>query len=236
MERQQSAATLIQSHFRRLLTQQRYLRMTQACIKLQAAFRRHMQCSRFNRMRNAALTIQGHYRYHALRQQTRNAFLAKKAAAVVIQRGYRQHRERKARTVCAVTVIQAAVRGWLMRLHFARLWEAASTLQANVRGYLARRRYGRLRRAAVTLQQCYRAQCSMRKCVQWYQEQRRACVMLQAAARGWTPRKRVGVIQVRRGSHACSAQCVVLMLFCACHLTTSVRCALSCTMQGSAIS
>ena len=134
MERQQSAATLIQSHFRRLLTQQRYLRMTHACIKLQAAFRRHMQCSRFNRMRNAALTIQGHYRYHALRQKTRNAFLAKKAAAVVIQREYRQHRERKARTVCAVTVFQAAVRGWLMRLHFARLWEAASTLQANVRG------------------------------------------------------------------------------------------------------
>ncbi|XP_074164767.1 abnormal spindle-like microcephaly-associated protein isoform X2 [Sminthopsis crassicaudata] len=98
-------------------TRENFLRVKEATIKIQSAFRRCCVRNQLIKRHKAACLIQAVYRGHKRRQN----FLQLKAASVIIQRRFQARKAGKCERLKyikmkkAVIMLQALVRGWLVR-------------------------------------------------------------------------------------------------------------------------
>ncbi|XP_038063476.1 abnormal spindle-like microcephaly-associated protein homolog [Patiria miniata] len=182
---QEAAAQTIQDAVRLFLTRRHHQRLLGSIIKLQAMRRRVIACRQVEALRQAQL------------EQHRDR------AATSIQayvRGLlaRRHYQKTLKTI----IIQSALRGYIARKDYLQTRQAVISLQAAVRCRLKRCRFVQMRQAAVVLQQRFRAKHLGSKQRALYSLQRRACISLQAAFRGYACRqmyrkKRLAVIAIQ---------------------------------------
>ncbi|KAM3620124.1 uncharacterized protein V6R79_018615 [Siganus canaliculatus] len=237
LRKKHCAAMVIQAQFRMHRLRMAYLAAKCAAIIIQERFRakmlRDQQVQRYRAMKCAAVVIQATYRGHRTRKevaemhhaaaviqrkflavQERKRFLAIKAAALVCQQRFRAATQaRKDRldylSKCkAVTCLQAAYRGHVVRKELRVQQKAAVTIQAYVRMNQQRSCYMRLRWAAGVLQVRYRANKKMSEDRRVLSAKRRAAVVLQAAFRGMKSRRAIAQRQqaaavIQRAYRAC---------------------------------
>ncbi|XP_076880706.1 abnormal spindle-like microcephaly-associated protein [Brachyhypopomus gauderio] len=191
------AAVLIQrrfrGHLRRREARDRFLKLRRSAVVTQAVFRGIRTRRQITRLRFAAAVIQR--RYLAYRERRR--FLSLKDAVECCQRRRRAivsaRREREAFLAKrhAALVIQAAYRGTRVRQQMRIRLQAAVTIQSHVRKHINRRYYQRLLWAASTIQQRYRVNALVRRAKASMQQTRWAIVVLQAAFRGMKVRRSI---------------------------------------------
>ncbi|NXN91306.1 ASPM protein, partial [Rhinopomastus cyanomelas] len=159
---QRQAAITLQSAFRVMKARQ-LARRLRAARKVQSFLRMAVQRRKFIRLKTAATTLQACYLMHKARSQ----YARYKTAAVVLQRCYRSrlavahHRRSYLQARRSVTLVQAAVRGFIQRKRFRRIRGSAIRIQASYRGLKARRQLNQMRAARV-IQSWFRG-CRARK-------------------------------------------------------------------------
>ncbi|XP_071202466.1 abnormal spindle-like microcephaly-associated protein [Salvelinus alpinus] len=190
----QRAAIVLQCRYRALVagrTQQAlYSQLKLATVKLQAAYRR----SRELRMKHQAATvIQAQLRMHKVRQ----AYLATKVAAIIVQQHYRANRlrdlqmQRYTSVKSAAVVIQAVYRGHRARMEVARMHHSAMVIQRRFLTFRDRKRFLEVKTAVLLCQQRCRDVAMVRKDQRDYLLKLRAATALQAAFKGMKVRKQL---------------------------------------------
>ncbi|XP_054645334.1 abnormal spindle-like microcephaly-associated protein [Dunckerocampus dactyliophorus] len=193
----QSAAIIIQSHYRALLEgreqQHVYRKQKKAALKIQAVYRAWRAREEIKKRHNAARVIQAKFRMY----RARMAYLATKCAAVIIQERFRakilmNQQLKKYRVMkSAAVVIQASYRGHRTRMDIVEMHSAAVVIQRQFLTFHERNKFVSIRRAAMVFQQRYRALTLMREVQTDYLSKRRAATCLQAAFRGYKVRKQL---------------------------------------------
>ena len=138
---------------------------------LQAFVRSTLARKHYNQLKRSTLFIQRTWRSQQMTRIQRKNYLELRRATVVLQR---------------------SIRAWLLLRARER---NAEKIQALFRGYQARRRYRAILSATHTLQKYARSFLASSRLRQHYLQQRSACVVLQAAMRGWKVRQRVATLR-----------------------------------------
>ncbi|CAL8307358.1 unnamed protein product [Lota lota] len=161
------AVILLQAAYRGQRVRKAISRQHRASTMIQASFRKHREQVKFKAMRLSTIIIQRYYRSCVLQRADRGHFLKVKQSAIVLQ---------------------AAVRGYLIRRAINEQNHAATLIQSHWRSLVQRRSFQRLREAAMTLQRILRAVWLARATKQHYMRKRRAAMTLQTHFRGWIAR------------------------------------------------
>ncbi|XP_015826622.3 abnormal spindle-like microcephaly-associated protein [Nothobranchius furzeri] len=167
-KRIRSAAVIVQAAYRGLRVRRDVAGWHRAATVIQSAFRRHREQVKYRAMRLSTVLIQRRYRACVLQRRNRDHFL---------------------KTKQSVVILQAAFRGYRVRMETAKMHRAASVIQANFRRYKQQTTFIKQLWAARVLQQRFRAQKCKNHEAKRYQELRKAAVILQAACRGMKSRK-----------------------------------------------
>ncbi|XP_049911011.1 abnormal spindle-like microcephaly-associated protein isoform X1 [Epinephelus moara] len=162
------AAVILQAAYRGQQVRKEVARWHQAATVVQSAFRKHREEVKFQAMRLSAIIIQRHYRSYILQRHVRGKFLKVRNSAIVLQAAFRGHR---------------------VRSSIAKMHRAATVIQANFKRHKQQSAFRRQHWAACVLQQRFRAQRQRDIEVKYYQQRRKAAVMLQAAYRGMKSRR-----------------------------------------------
>ncbi|KAM8874665.1 abnormal spindle-like microcephaly-associated protein isoform 2-T2 [Spinachia spinachia] len=153
------AAAIVQAAFRGQQVRKQVAGWHQAATVIQCAFRKHREEVKYRAMRLSAILIQRYYRACILQRQQRETFLKMKQSTVAIQAAFRGWCVRMdvRRQNQAATVIQSCWKCSAQRRTFLRTRETAVRLQRRVRAVRARKSYTQKREAAMTLQNHWRA-------------------------------------------------------------------------------
>eukprot|EP00070_Physeter_catodon_P023738 XP_023986460.1 abnormal spindle-like microcephaly-associated protein isoform X2 [Physeter catodon] len=184
------AACLIQMHYRAYSTGRKqhhlYLKVKAAVVILQSAYRGMRVRKKIKGHHKAAAAIQSRFRAY----QTKKKYATYRAAAVIIQRWYRDtkmaDRQRKEYLTLkkAAVKIQAVYRGVAVRRQIQHMHTAATLIKAVFKMQQSRRRYHQMRTAAVIIQTVWRRH----KARKYLREVKAAC-KIQAWYRCWKARK-----------------------------------------------
>uniref|UniRef100_H3D460 Assembly factor for spindle microtubules n=1 Tax=Tetraodon nigroviridis TaxID=99883 RepID=H3D460_TETNG len=195
----QSAAVVIQCRYRALVLgrkqQNEYRVLRQATTTIQAMYRGFRAREELKKRHAAARAIQTQFRMYRMR----TVFLATKFAAIFVQEHYRaiKLRDRQQQTYTAMRaaarVIQAGYRGYRTRREVAQMHQAAAVIQRRFLSIRERKRFLAIKTAVLVCQQRFRAVTLMRKARSDYLSQRRAVISLQAACRGYLGRKHLRI-------------------------------------------
>ncbi|KAI4876255.1 hypothetical protein NFI96_005175 [Prochilodus magdalenae] len=156
------AAISLQAYFRGQRVRKEIIQCHKAAKVIQASFRRHREITKFQAMRLAAIIVQRHYRSYLVAKASREKFLTLKKSAVLIQAAFRGYSLRLsvARKHQAATIVQAAFRMHKQRCVFKRQCWSASILQERFRawklGCQQRQAYQQMKVAAINLQKSFR--------------------------------------------------------------------------------
>ncbi|XP_053098954.1 abnormal spindle-like microcephaly-associated protein [Hemicordylus capensis] len=184
------AAVVLQSAFRAKQARKE-ANMLKPVIKIQACFRAYVVRKRCLNLKLAVVKIQSFIKMKAARKY----YCALREATRYVQRRYRSRKHalqlqgeyRKLRSTCIL--LQAVVRGNLVRKRI-RMWqEAAVVLQAWYRMTRERRHFLRIRGATVLIQLYFRQYREQRSQRQKLLQVKKAAICLQAAYRGYRLRK-----------------------------------------------
>jgi abnormal spindle-like microcephaly-associated protein len=129
-----SAAVILQSHWRRYTQRSKYLKTKMAAVTIQAAWRAHFCLTAYFGMKMATQLVQGRWRFvkHLrMKKQARQ----REVAAVKVQAWWKMTKDRRK--------FKMQKRGVLV-------------LQAHLRGHLARQQLRRQQVAALRIQQYYK--------------------------------------------------------------------------------
>ncbi|KAL6108354.1 aspm [Pungitius sinensis] len=165
-----------------------HLEMLRAAIILQAAFRGQQVRKQVADWHHAATVIQSAFRKH--REEVK--FRAMRLSAIIIQRFYsacilqRQQRETFLKTRESAITLQAAFRGWFVRMNMSRQNQAATVIQSWWKCSVQRRTFQRARATAVKLQRRVRAVRERNS----YTRKREAAMTLQKHWRAWIERRK----------------------------------------------
>ncbi|XP_045431978.1 abnormal spindle-like microcephaly-associated protein isoform X2 [Pipistrellus kuhlii] len=227
VRRERRAVLRIQAAFCAARARRRFQRLRAAALVLQRRWRARAagrrQRAAYTGLRRAALTLQAARRGWAARRQiqrrhacaaviqarfrarrARRRYAACRAAAIAIQRWYRQvsaarqQRRHYLRLQEAAVRMQAAFRGQRARRQLQRMHRAAAAIQAAFRMHRARERFRRARAAAVAIQRRFRARRQGRAQRAQFVAVLRAVRVLQASwrgARAGRPRRAAALIQ-----------------------------------------
>ncbi|XP_074655688.1 uncharacterized protein LOC141909201 [Tubulanus polymorphus] len=185
------AVITIQRSYRRMirrrLDEADRRRQDGAAVIIQSAWRRYSQRRNYEQKKLNAIAIQSAWRMFSARRE----FARRKWAAITIQKTYRGYSRRVEFLVRkgACIAIQAVVRGWLARLRYRRQQLAAMCVQSCVRAFLLRRRFVRQKQAAITIQRFYRATKAARSIRADYLKRRDSIVCIQAFYRMFAARE-----------------------------------------------
>ncbi|XP_037325617.2 abnormal spindle-like microcephaly-associated protein [Pungitius pungitius] len=159
------AAVVLQAAFRGQQVRKQVAGWHHAATVIQSAFRKHREEVKFRAMRQCAIIIQRFYRACILQRQQRETFLRTKRSAITLQAAFRGWFVRMdvSRQNQAATVIQSWWKCSVQRRAFQRARATAVKLQRRVRAVRERNRYARMREAAMTLQKHWRAWIERRK-------------------------------------------------------------------------
>uniref|UniRef100_G3NR41 Assembly factor for spindle microtubules n=1 Tax=Gasterosteus aculeatus aculeatus TaxID=481459 RepID=G3NR41_GASAC len=181
------AAVVLQAAFRGRQVRKQVAGWHQAATVIQSAFRKHREEVKFRAMRLSAVIIQRYYRACVLQRQQRGKFLKTKQSAVTIQ---------------------AAFRGWCLRMDIRRQNHAATVIQSCWKCSVQRRSFQRTRETAVKLQRRFRAVRERNS----YARKREAATTLQKHCRAWIERHKViGLMWAQKtGKHEVTVLCILL--------------------------
>ncbi|XP_038857683.1 abnormal spindle-like microcephaly-associated protein [Salvelinus namaycush] len=190
----QRAAIVLQCRYRALVAgrrqQAQYSQLKLATVKLQAAYRRSRE---LRTKHQGATVIQAQLRMHKVRQ----AYLATKVAAIIVQQHYRANRlrdlqmQRYTSVKSAAVVIQAVYRGHRARMEVARMHHSAMVIQRRFLTFRDRKRFLAVKTAVLLCQQRCRDVAMVRKDQRDYLLKLRAATALQAAFKGMKVRKQL---------------------------------------------
>ncbi|CAI0468264.1 unnamed protein product [Linum tenue] len=213
--RQNNAAIVIQSEFRKFREHQKYIRVLNArrnaismraqisaAIVIQKHTRSWITRSRYKQL--AATKVQSNFRGWLARKEIERA--KQNNAVIIIQSEFRKFRERQkyiralnarreAISMCArisaAIVIQKHTRSLITRSRYkvARkekaLQLAATTIQSNFRGWFSRKAFLNLRRATTRIQSYYRRL----RCLREQDRMIRSAIRIQSCVRAWIARR-----------------------------------------------
>ncbi|XP_052319840.1 abnormal spindle-like microcephaly-associated protein [Oncorhynchus keta] len=193
----QRAAVVLQCRYRALVASRtqraQYSQLKLATVKLQSAYRGSSVRRDLRTKHQAATVIQAQLRMHKVRQ----AYLAAKVAAIVVQQHYRANRLRDLQmqwytsVKSAAVVIQAVYRGHRARMEVARMHHSAMIIQRRFLTFRDRKRFLAVKTAVLLCQQRCRDVAMVRKDQRDYLLKLRAAIALQAAFRGMKVRKQL---------------------------------------------
>ncbi|KAI7757022.1 hypothetical protein M8C21_004044 [Ambrosia artemisiifolia] len=201
-DKQENAATIIQSHFRRLVKYRNYTRIKnavsslqavirvwkQATTKIQSYYRGFLSRKSYSSQKQAATKIQSYYRGWL----SRKSFLKKKQSVMKLQRLYqsikrsRNFRQSKLEIMAAIT-IQSHTRRWIARRVACRCKCSIVLIQRFWRGWLTRRDFLLQKEAATSIQSALRCL----KCFKDFKCHKNAAIAIQRFVKGWIIRKRL---------------------------------------------
>ncbi|MFS7934043.1 putative IQ motif, EF-hand binding, calponin domain, armadillo-like helical, CH domain superfamily [Helianthus anomalus] len=213
-KRREIAATIIQSHFRRLVKYRNYTRIKNAASSLQAVIRVWVMVkntpatTKFNTIKNQEKSYDGRKLSRSFSRylSDRHAFIKVKRSVVIIQRAIRHWIVQKHQTDAAImiqkcirghaarsayvrqstaTIIQACYPSWILRKSFLNQKQAATKIQSHYRGHISRKRFLNKKQAATKIQNYY---CGLviRKN---FSNQKHAATKIQSHYRGHISRK-----------------------------------------------
>nr|XP_029504592.1 abnormal spindle-like microcephaly-associated protein homolog [Oncorhynchus nerka] len=193
----QRAAVVLQCRYRALVASRtqraQYSQLKLATVKLQSAYRGSSVRRDLRTKHQAATVIQAQLRMHKVRQ----AYLATKVAAIIVQQHYRASRLRDLQmqwytsVKSAAVVIQAVYRGHRVRMEVARMHHSAMIIQRRFLTFRDRKRFLAVKTAVLLCQQRCRDVAMVRKDQRDYLLTLRAAIALQAAFRGMKVRKQL---------------------------------------------
>ncbi|KAK9056391.1 hypothetical protein SSX86_027481 [Deinandra increscens subsp. villosa] len=209
----EKAATIIQSHFRRLVKNKCYTRIKNAVSFLQAVIRVWITVKNTSATTKfSTIKIQESFDGTKMSKSfpryliDRHAFIRLKHSVVIIQRAVRYWIAQKHRSAAAImiqkcirghaarsayvqqstaTTIQACYHGWILRKSFLKQKQAATQIQSHYRGHLSRKSFLNKKQAATTIENYYRG-LVMRKN---FLNQKQATTKIQRYYRGFVLRK-----------------------------------------------
>ncbi|KAM6962532.1 abnormal spindle-like microcephaly-associated protein [Aplochiton taeniatus] len=196
MRRKSAAALKIQTWYRMLKCQTRYVKVKNSAALIQARYRGYVQRHSFKMLQRqhfSATVIQSAFRAHAVRQRLEK----RNQASVTIQRWFRASLQRdKVRQTfinmrSAAVIIQAAYRGRMARKLLKSQHWAATIIQTSWRRFVFQKKYGCLKKAAIVIQQRFRAKVLCDKLREEYVCLKKAVQITQAVWRGRVDRKRM---------------------------------------------
>uniref|UniRef100_A0A8C8MFQ7 Calponin-homology (CH) domain-containing protein n=1 Tax=Oncorhynchus tshawytscha TaxID=74940 RepID=A0A8C8MFQ7_ONCTS len=193
----QRAAVVLQCRYRALVASRtqraQYSQLKLATVKLQSAYRGSSVRRDLRTKHQAATVIQAQLRMHKVRQ----AYLATKVAAIIVQQHFRANRLRDLQmqwytsVKSAAVVIQAVYRGHRARMEVARMHHSAMIIQRRFLTFRDRKRFLAVKTAVLLCQQRCRDVAMVRKDQRDYLLKLRAATALQAAFRGMKVRKQL---------------------------------------------
>ncbi|XP_036834640.1 abnormal spindle-like microcephaly-associated protein isoform X1 [Oncorhynchus mykiss] len=193
----QRAAVVLQCRYRALVASRtqraQYSQLKLATVKLQSAYRGSRVRRDLRTKHQAATVIQAQLRMHKVRQ----AYLATKVAAIIVQQHYRANRLRDLQmqwytlVKSAAVVIQAVYRGHRARMEVARMHHSAMIIQRRFLTFRDRKRFLAVKTAVLLCQQRCRDVAMVRKDQRAYLLKLRSVTALQAAFRGMKVRKQL---------------------------------------------
>ncbi|RXM34307.1 Abnormal spindle-like microcephaly-associated protein-like [Acipenser ruthenus] len=190
--RQIKAVCLFESLWQMKRERVKFLHKRQSAVILQSHVRRWQAQLSYQKMRKSISLIQACYRAYLIKKKMQNEYNKIRSAATVLQTAYRGMQARKkAHILRSVIKIQAYYRAYAAQKEFRKMKEATIKIQAYVKMVQTRRRYYNLKKAVHDVQRMYRANklCLLQKLE--YRKKRKACVCLQAAARGYLKRRQI---------------------------------------------
>ncbi|XP_022036907.1 abnormal spindle-like microcephaly-associated protein homolog isoform X1 [Helianthus annuus] len=208
------AATIIQSHFRRLVNYRNYTRIKNAVSSLQAVIRVWVMVkntsatTKFNTIENQEQSCDGRKLSRSFSRYLidRHAFIKVKRSVVIIQRAIRHWIVQKHQTDAAImiqkcirghaarsayvrqstaTIIQACYRSWILRKSFLNQKQAATKIQSHYRGHISRKRFLNKKQAATKIQRYYCGLVIRKNFI----NQKQAAIIIQSYYRGFLVRK-----------------------------------------------
>ncbi|KAJ0787782.1 putative IQ motif, EF-hand binding, calponin domain, armadillo-like helical, CH domain superfamily [Helianthus annuus] len=208
------AATIIQSHFRRLVKYRNYTRIKNAVSSLQAVIRVWVMVkntsatTKFNTIENQEQSCDGRKLSRSFSRYLidRHAFIKVKRCVVIIQRATRHWIVQKHQTDAAImiqkcirghaarsayirqstaTIIQACYRSWILRKSFLNQKQAATKIQNHYRRHISRKRFLNKKQAATKIQRYYCGLVIRKNFI----NQKQAAIKLQSYYRGFLVRK-----------------------------------------------
>eukprot|EP00794_Sanderia_malayensis_P015899 gene15899-17499_t len=188
---QEVAAIKIQAIVRGFVQRKTLKRQQRAALVIQRAVSRYIVKKRMAARDASATLIQQRYRSWKQATHARELFLARRDAALTIQRAFRRHREliveREAKNA---TLIQSSWRMFQQRRRFLLHRQACVTIQSSFRSYVARKSFLTMRQAIVTLQIRLRAYLDGRPARCGFIKKRSSVIKIQRAYRKFAERKR----------------------------------------------
>ncbi|XP_077573225.1 abnormal spindle-like microcephaly-associated protein homolog isoform X2 [Stigmatopora nigra] len=172
-------------------TKEEYETLRKAALIIQATWRGRADRMRVEKYHRSATIIKAHY----IRYKAQVEFRSKKTAAVVIQRHYRAYvtgQETKKAFLqkrAACVTISARYRGMKVRTEMKKRQKSATVIQAAVRMYLTRKQYVLLQSATIIIQSHYRALLLCKTQHHMYEKQKKAALKIQTVYRGWKERQ-----------------------------------------------
>uniref|UniRef100_T1J799 Calponin-homology (CH) domain-containing protein n=1 Tax=Strigamia maritima TaxID=126957 RepID=T1J799_STRMM len=150
--------------------------MNVAAVAIQSGFRKWKERNNFRLFRGCAIVIQRFWRSCQLTRILNEEFLLKKTACIMLQ---------------------AFIRGVLIRKRYLFLKYSAIVIQSYIRGFIERKRYRRLRVAVLVIQRYWRCRMLCRWEFTQYHVIRGAVIVIQSYLRGYIVRRKVksGVIK-----------------------------------------
>ncbi|XP_067661837.1 abnormal spindle-like microcephaly-associated protein homolog [Haliotis asinina] len=183
------AVTKIQAAMQGFAAKQRYQRLRKSTLTLQAHVRGHLARRHVAKQHQAAGIIQSRFRGLMSARKHQEEFLAKRSAAITVQRAFRSVAiNRAAHRSAAAGVIQKAWRGYSCRKKLVDLRKSVVLLQGYVRMRNMRREYLKLKETAVMLQERVRANKMSTTARQDFLTKKSAVTMLQSQVRGYQQR------------------------------------------------
>ncbi|XP_061831528.2 abnormal spindle-like microcephaly-associated protein [Nerophis lumbriciformis] len=184
------SAVIVQRYFRAYILQKqdrrRYFKVRSSAIVLQAAFRGYSVRRRISLMHRAATVLQANFKRH--KQQM--TFRKQLWAVSVLQQRFRALKQKNVEVKHyqevkkAVISLQAAFRGMKLRQYIRRMHQAATTIQKAFRAHCEHKKYLALKTSVLAIQRRYRATVAAKAQMQYYQNKKKAVVIIQAAYRG----------------------------------------------------
>uniref|UniRef100_A0A8C4SL76 Assembly factor for spindle microtubules n=1 Tax=Erpetoichthys calabaricus TaxID=27687 RepID=A0A8C4SL76_ERPCA len=190
--RQIKAACVIASFWQMKKERARFLLARQSVVILQSHVRTWQARRRYQRLKRSVSLIQACYRAVTLGRKVRESFQSMKLAAIVLQAACRGWQARRRRHMLkSVVRIQSVYRAYVAQKKFLKLKQATITIQANVKMVQTQQRYTKLRNTAIYIQRTRRANQLCTVHAGEFRRKRKACIVLQAAARGYVVRKQI---------------------------------------------
>ncbi|XP_040263498.1 abnormal spindle-like microcephaly-associated protein [Bufo bufo] len=177
-----------------------FLLMKQSAILLQATYRGHLERKRMRIWNAAAVTIQANYQCYRARKH----YLKIRQSALTIQSWYRgkqqgrKEMESFTKTKRAISVIQAAYRGFRVRRQLHKQNVAAVIIQSAFRRSLAQKKFEKLKKSTLAIQRRYRAMMTGRKERQKYLH---VCLVVRRIQAVWRGREvRREILRIHRSA------------------------------------